>query len=162
MARRDELEQGIQGLSDEAAVRALMAVAEERGVLTEASELPSGAAELAAGVDAADLEAYLPDRAQLAVSDGELARAVLEYAARSDDLAGTVGEAVAYARSPMDRFDLVGFPVTALVIAILQTEVIVKRDRHGKWSLTIHKRALRDSALGKVLTGLLSRITGGE
>jgi hypothetical protein len=45
-----------------------------------------------------------------------------------------VGEAVEYARSPADRFDPVLVPVGVLVVTL-----------RGRWSLTVHKRALRDA-----------------
>ncbi|GHC57551.1 hypothetical protein [Streptomyces cinnamoneus] len=62
----------------------------------------------------------------------------------------------------MERLDPFMLPVAGLVITLLQTEVVMKRDTRGKWSLTIHKRALRDSALGRVLTALLSQVTSGK
>ncbi|MEY9948081.1 hypothetical protein [Kitasatospora sp. GAS1066B] len=147
-------------LSDKEAIRALVAVVEDRGLLPAAEQLPQGT-ELRNAVDAGDLKAYREPGE--AASEGELARAALEcVAALHEDLASTVGEAVEYAQSPTDRFDPVTLPVAVLVITLLQTEVIVKRDPRGKWSLTIHKRAARDSAVGKLLTALLSRITGGQ
>ena len=46
--------------------------------------------------------------------------------------------------------------VGALVVLALQTEVKLTRDSQGKWSFTVHKRALRDSTLGQVITKLIS------
>ncbi|MGW3657577.1 hypothetical protein ACWD6R_18650 [Streptomyces sp. NPDC005151] len=162
MLSQDDLEQSIRALSDDEAIRALTALAEERGLLPAAHRFSPEGGRLRAGVDAVELERYL-DPGQPELSGGELARRVLEYAvALREDLANTVGEAVAYARSPMDRLDPVTLPVAALAITLLQTEVVVKRDPRGRWSLTIHKRAMRDSSLGRVLTALLSQITSGK
>ncbi|GLW04381.1 hypothetical protein [Streptomyces lavendulae] len=162
MVNQGDPEQSIRTLADDEAVRALTALAEEHGLLPAARELSEGGDELRAEVAAVELERYV-GAGQSELSEGELARRVLEYAAAlREDLADTVGEAVAYARSPMERFEPVTLPVAALVIALLQTEVVLKRDPRGRWSLTIHKRALRDSALGRVLTALLSQITSGK
>ncbi|MGW5861452.1 hypothetical protein ACWFRJ_04645 [Streptomyces sp. NPDC055239] len=162
MPSQGQLEQSVRGLSDEAAVQALTAVVEERGLLPDARQSTWDGAELGNALDPVDVETYLRP-GQPVVSEGELARAALEYAASlSDDLAQTVGEAVEYAQSPMQRLDPVSLSVTVLVVVLLQTEVVVKRDTRGRWSLAIHKRAMRDAALGRVFTALLSRITGGK
>lgn len=162
MLSQGDLEQHIRALSDDEAVRALTALAEDHGLLPAARGLAPAGGELRAAVEAAELERYLrPGRP--GSSDGELARLVLEYAAaQREDLADSVDEAVAYARSPMDRIDPGTLTVAALAITLLQTEVVMKRDPQGKWSLKLHKRAMRDSALGRVLTALLSQITSGK
>ncbi|MFE6104687.1 hypothetical protein ACFVQ4_32660 [Streptomyces laurentii] len=162
MSSRTDLEQSIRTLSDDEAVRALTALAEDRGLLAAARDMAPEGGELRVEVAATELEQYASSERPTA-SNGELARRVLAYAVTaSEDLAETVGEAVAYARSPMDRFDPVTLSVAALAITFLQTEVTAKRDTEGKWSLTIRKRAMRDSSLGRVLTALLSQITGGK
>ncbi|MFI0743179.1 hypothetical protein ACH4PU_34655 [Streptomyces sp. NPDC021100] len=81
---------------------------------------------------------------------------------RRADLVETVGGAVEHARSPRERLDPVTLSVTALVVALLRTEVSVKRDPRGGWSLSVHKRALRDSVLGRVLTALPSHLNGDK
>ncbi|MFE0177525.1 hypothetical protein ACFWZ2_34965 [Streptomyces sp. NPDC059002] len=162
MAMREQLAGDVRALSDEAAVRALAAVVEERGLLAEAHRQGWDGAELGETLDAGDAAEYLGS-GQPAVSEGELARVTLEYAVSlGEDMARTVGEAVAYARSPMERLDPVSLAVPVLVVVLLQTEVVVKRDTRGKWSLTIHKRAMKDAALGRVFTALLSRLGGGK
>ncbi|MEV0323471.1 hypothetical protein ACIBKX_39415 [Streptomyces sp. NPDC050658] len=162
MQMRDQLARDIRELPDEAAVRALEVVVEEQGLLPRARAADWDGGELAETLESADIAEYLgPDRPE--ASEGDLARAALEYAASLDEnLSRTVGEAVDYARSPMERFDPVGLSVTVLVVVLLQTEVRVKRDTQGKWSLIIHKRAMKEAALGRVFTALLSRIGGGK
>ncbi|KUL62698.1 hypothetical protein [Streptomyces sp. NRRL S-1521] len=162
MPSQGQLELDVRALSEDSAVRALAVVVEERGLLAEASRCPWDDAELSRAVAAGDLAAYLPPGRPEA-TDGELARAALEYVASLDeDMASTVAEAVEYARSPMERVDPVSLSVTVLVVVLLQTEVAVKRDTRGRWSFTLHKRAMRDAALGRVFTALLSRLTGGK
>jgi hypothetical protein len=85
---------------------------------------------------------------------------MLEYTAVADS--GIVAEVVDYARSPSERVDLEAVSVMAAVVVLLQTEVVVKRNVQGKWSVTVHKHAARDSALGHVLSTLYSRIGGGR
>ncbi|MBM7168958.1 hypothetical protein JQK87_11125 [Streptomyces sp. G44] len=162
MQTREQLERDIRELSDEAAVRALAAVVEERGLLPRAHAADWDGEELAETLESEDVAEYVgPDRPE--ATEGELARATLAYAAsQGEDLSRTVGEAVDYARSPMQRFDPVGLSVTVLVVVLLQTEVRVRRDTEGKWSLTIHKRAMKEAALGRVFTALLSRVSGGK
>jgi hypothetical protein len=161
MASNGELVQRIRELSDEEAARALLALVEDRGLLPAAEQLPQGT-ELQDAVDARDVDAYLPlDR--VIVTDGELARTALECIPDlREELASTVSDALEYAQSPMERFDPITLPVALLVIAVLQTEIVVKRNESGKWNLMIHKHALRDTALGRVLGALLSQITGGK
>ncbi|MFD4633029.1 hypothetical protein ACFVYR_05490 [Streptomyces sp. NPDC058284] len=162
MASRVQLEREIRALPEETAVRALAVVVEERGLLAEAGRCPWGDAELTEAATAGDLAAYLPP-GRPEVTEGELARATLEYvASRDEDMARTVGEAVDYARSPMERFEPVALSGTVLVVVLLQTEVAVKRDTRGRWSFTLHKRAMKDAALGRVFTALLTRLTGGK
>ncbi|MEV5977741.1 hypothetical protein [Streptomyces sp. NPDC052114] len=159
---QDRLERDVRTLSDEAAVQALAAVVEERGLLDAARQYVWDGAELSETLDAGYVSEYvLPG--QPVPTEGELARAMLAYAASlGEDMARTVDEAADYARSPRERFDLVTLAVPVLVVVLLQTEVAVKRDTRGKWSLTIHKRAMKDAALGRVFTALLSRISGGN
>ncbi|EFL27528.1 hypothetical protein SSOG_07242 [Streptomyces himastatinicus ATCC 53653] len=154
MSQRDEQVREIRELSDVEAVRALTVLVEDRGLLSSAMKIALADEELGdalktAGVDSGGGE-----------GEGDVARAALEYVALSGD--SVVGEAVEYVRSPMERFDPVSVSVGVLAITLLQTEVVVKRDARGRWSVTVHKRALKDAALARVLTALLSHLTDGK
>ncbi|MFJ2773866.1 hypothetical protein [Streptomyces sp. NPDC087300] len=154
--------QDVRELSDEAAVQALAVVVEELGLLDAAHQYDWGEAELGETLDAGYVADYLTP-GQPVASEGELARATLVYAASlGEDMARTVNEAADFARSPRERSLIVTVGVPVLVVVLLQTEVLVKRDTRGKWSLTIHKKAMKDAALGRVFTALLSRIGGGQ
>ncbi|GHC57545.1 hypothetical protein GCM10010507_37750 [Streptomyces cinnamoneus] len=72
MQSHGELEQRIQALSDDEALRALAVLVEDRGLLPSAVRLPVDLAELREAVDAGDAERYL-DSCQPAVKDGKLA-----------------------------------------------------------------------------------------
>ncbi|MDH6697499.1 hypothetical protein ABZ682_20165 [Streptomyces griseoviridis] len=154
MSQRDEQVREIRALSDVEAVRALTVLVEDRGLLSSATEIAVHEKELRDALKAAGVE---PGAGE---GEGDVARAALEYLALSGD--GVVGEAVEYVRSPMERFDPVSVSVGALAVTLLQTEVVVKRDAQGRWSVTVHKRALKDAALARVLTALLSQLTDGK
>ncbi|GGR57829.1 MULTISPECIES: hypothetical protein [Streptomyces] len=154
MSQRDELVREIRALSDAQAVRALTVLVEDRGLLSSARETGLSEGELGQALKAAGVE---PGEGG---GEGDVARAALEYAALQGD--DVVGEAVEYARSPMERFDPVTVTVGVLVVTLLQTEVVVDRDRQGRWKVAVRKRALKDAALARVLTALLSHLTNGK
>ncbi|MFJ3711426.1 hypothetical protein OG709_32400 [Streptomyces sp. NBC_01267] len=144
----------IRALSDVEAVRALTVLVEDKGLLPSAMDIALPDEELSDALKAAGIE---PGSSE---GEGDVARAALEYVALSGD--GVVGEAVEYVRSPMERFDPVSVSVGMLAVTLLQTEVVIKRDARGRWSVTVHKRALKDAALTRVLTALLSHLTDGK
>ncbi|MFF5406669.1 hypothetical protein ACFY8K_29205 [Streptomyces misionensis] len=154
MSQRDELVREIRALSDTEAVRALTVLVEDRGLLSSAQEIGPAQGELGQALRAAGVE---PGEGG---GEGDVARAALEFAALQGD--GVVAEAVEYVRSPMERFDPVTVAVAVLAVTLLQTEVVVDRDRRGRWKVTVHKRALKDAALARVLTALLSHLTNGK
>jgi hypothetical protein len=151
----DDQTHRIRALSDAAAIRALTVLLDEHGLRPAALELSSAVAEC----DVRGLGKFAVPGAAPA-SDADVARSALAYVAVADG--GIVAEAVDYARSPSERVDLETVSVIAAVVALLQTEVVVKRNTRGKWTLTIHKHAARDSALARVLSALHSRIGGGS
>lgn len=154
MSQRDEQVREIRSLSDEEALRALTVLVEDRGLLPSAKKIDLHDGELREALKAAGVESGGSE------GEGDVARAALEYVALSGD--SVVDEAVEYARSPMERFDPVSVSVGVLAVTLLQTEVMVKRDAGGRWSVTVHKRALKDAALARLLTALLSHLTGGK
>ncbi|MEU2712964.1 hypothetical protein [Streptomyces sp. NPDC007205] len=162
MSRRHDLAQEIRALSAEEAVRALTVLVEDRGLLASAEDMPVTDEELRDALTTAAAAGEVPAPDGSSADEGDVARAALQHAAARPDLASVAGEAVEYARSPMDRLDPVSVSVGALVVTLLQTEVVVKRDEQGRWRLTVHKRALRDAALGRLLTALLAHLTNGK
>ncbi len=148
----------IRALSDVEAIRALAVLLDERGLRTAAQQLSSAVAQRDA-LDVGELAQY-SDPLESVVSEADLARLVLEYVAVADR--SLVAEVVSYARSPAERVDLQTVSVVAAVVALLQTEVMVKRDARGKWSVTVHKHAAQNSALARVLSTLYSQIGGGQ
>ncbi len=54
------------------------------------------------------------------------------------------------------RFEPATLAVGGLVLIALQTEVKVERNTAGRWQFRLHKKAMRDSTLGRLLGQLLT------
>ena len=54
------------------------------------------------------------------------------------------------------RFEPATLAVGGLVLLALQTDVRVERNTAGEWQFRLHKKALRDSTLGRLLGQLLA------
>ncbi|MGW5284642.1 hypothetical protein ACWERI_35250 [Streptomyces collinus] len=100
-----------------------------------------------------------------AVVPGELVRDTLKYlVAAKPEVAPVVERATLMTRQGMgapSRFDPLTVGVGALVVLVLQTDVQLERTTAGKWRFKVHKKALSDSALGKLLGKLIATYTGG-
>ena len=152
MTASDSLQKQIAALADEQAIQVLGLVVEDARLPVLADDWDSVESHLGEAVAASHLDLYEPTPST-SYSEGDLARAALRYYAESgSDAADTIQQAIAYASSPGERFDPVTLTVGALVIAVLQTDVKLKRDARGRWSFELHKKAMRDSALGQVIS----------
>jgi hypothetical protein len=149
-----EIAATIEALTGDQAARVLALTVDHGSPLPDPAQLrtlDSGLRDALAGDT--DLAGYTSPAGQ-AADPGELARATLLYlAATRSDLVPVITQAVALADDPTREPALF---VGALVVLALQTEVKLTRTTEGKWSFTIHKRALRDSTLGQVITKLIS------
>lgn len=100
------------------------------------------------------------------VAPGALARDTLAYlVAERPDVAPVVERAIAMTRqgfSAPSRFDPVTVGVGTLVVLALQTDLELERTTAGKWRFKVHKKALSDSVLGKLLGKLIATYTGGS
>ena len=54
------------------------------------------------------------------------------------------------------RFEPATLAVGGLVLLVLHTEVKIERNTAGEWQFRLHKKALRDSTLGRLLGQLLA------
>ena len=144
----------IEALSGDQAARVLALTVDHGAPLPDPARLralDSGLRDALA--DNGGLAGYAAPGGQ-AADPGELARATLVYlAAARPDLVPVIGQAVALADDSTREPALF---VGALVVLALQTEVKLTRDSQGKWSFTVHKRPVRDSTLGQVITKLIS------
>jgi hypothetical protein len=149
----DPVQEQIAALNDEQAIQVLELVVEDAQLPTpDAAEWHSIQSHLGEAITASHLDLYQPNP-DTTYSEGDLARAALTYHAESSpDATKTVQQAIQYASSAGERFDPVTLAVGALAIAVMQTEVKLKRDTHGKWSFELHKKAMRDSTLGQVIS----------
>ena len=149
----------IEALSGDQAARVLALTVDHGAPLPDPARLralDSGLRDALA--DNGGLAGYAAPGGQ-AADPGELARATLVYlAAARPDLVPVIGQAVALADDSTREPALF---VGALVVLALQTEVKLTRDSQGKWSFTVHKRPVRDSTLGQVITKLISAYCPG-
>ena len=152
MTISDPVHKQIAALNDEQAIQVLGLVVEDARLPTlDAAEWHSVRSHLGEAITASHLDLYQPS-SDTTYSEGDLARAALIYhAGSSPDATETVQQAIKYASSAGERFDPVTLTVGALVIAVMQTEVKIKRDSQGRWSFEMHKKAMRDSTLGQVI-----------
>jgi len=147
----DSLQKRIAALDDEQASQALGLVVEDAQLPAPADDWDNLESHLGEAIAASDLDLYRPAPGT-SYSEGDLARAALIYYAESSrDAASTVRQAIDYATNAGERFDPVTLAVGALAVAVMQTEVKLKRDAQGRWSFELHKKAMRDSALGRVI-----------
>jgi hypothetical protein len=57
------------------------------------------------------------------------------------------------------RFEPATLALGSLVLIALQTEIKIDRNTTGKWQFRLHKKAMRDSALGQLLGKLVALYT---
>jgi len=57
------------------------------------------------------------------------------------------------------RFEPATLAVGGLVLLALQTEIKINRNTAGEWRFQLHKKALRDSTLGRLIGQLLGMYT---
>jgi hypothetical protein len=144
-------------LSDPQAVRVLALVLDRVGRLPD----PAHLRELDAQLRKAEMDGGPADHAAPSgppPSAGEIARATLTHmVAETPELSEVVRRAGTLA-TDTTRFDPATLAIGGLVLVALQTEVDLRRDAKGEWRLRIHKKALRDSTLGRLLAKLVSHV----
>jgi hypothetical protein len=146
----------IAGLDDATAIRVLADVADYQAPLPDPAQLRAIETGLrqATATDPA-LTSYTDPAAPAGA--GDLARATLQHLAGDPGLAPVItGDSGDPTR------ELATLTVAALVVIALQTEVKLSRDPQGRWAFTVHKHPMRDSALGQVITKLLSYLGSGH
>jgi hypothetical protein len=152
MADLESTQRRIAALNDEDAVLVLSLVVEHDRLPVPTDEWDSIEGHLSDAIAASHLQLYDPPPGA-SYSTGDLARAALNYyAEHSSDTADVIDQAITYGIGSGERFDPVTLAVGGLVIAVLQTDIKLKRDAQGRWSFELHKKAMRDSTLGKVIT----------
>jgi hypothetical protein len=112
------------------------------------------------------IQAGAEDLAGGLVTPGGLARETLTYLlAERPDLAEVIDRAVAMShQDPLEvqsRFEPVTVGVGALVVLALQTDLQIERGSNGKWRFKLHKKAMSDSTLGKLLAKVVAAYGGG-
>jgi hypothetical protein len=149
-----EITDTIQALPGDQAVRVLALTVDHAAPLPDPAQLRTLDTGLRdALTEDTELAQYTSPGGE-AAEPSELAKSTLLYLATSrPDLVPVITRAVQLDDESTREPTLF---VGALVVLALQTEVKLTRDSQGKWSFTVHKRALRDSTLGQVITKLIS------
>lgn len=159
MANLDATRNRIFTLSDEQAVQALTIVVQHDQLPVPANDWDSAKNHIKEAIKSSGLDAHASP-ADAPCSDGDLARITLQYWAESSQHATeVVDETITYLSEPGERFDPVTLGLSGLVLAVLQTDIKLKRDSKGNWTFELHKTPMRDSTLGKVITAFISRFT---
>lgn len=154
MTELESIREKIDSLDDEHAILVLRLVAEYDQMTVSADDWASAQNHISEAVAASGLDRYTPPP-NTSYSDGDLARAALHYHAESGkDSADVIDQAIAYASEPRERFGLETLALGALVLAVLQTDVKLS-NKNGRWSFEVHKKAMSDSALAKVITAFI-------
>jgi hypothetical protein len=152
------LHASITALTDEQATQALIIVADHENLLESAASWTE--ATLREALADPKLSEYTPAETATA-SDGEVARAALAHAATISPTRGDIiARAVKHVTGSAERFEPTTLLIGAIAVALLQTEIKVEKNARGEWSFLIHKKPMRDSTLGHVLTALMSHFTG--
>jgi len=100
-------------------------------------------------------------------SPGELARDTLAHLATTrPDLTATIDQAITLAISDhaadslsAERLDPATLAIGALVLLALQTDVKLERGTTGGWRFAVHKKALSDASITKIITKLIATYT---
>jgi len=158
----------IDTLPDEQAISVLALVLDRNRRLPDPVALHDLAGQVASaaetGVEAEDGSELAVPEEDGEVTSGDLARATLTYLVdEQPETAAVVERAIAMTGQGIgtpSRFDPITVGVGALVVLALQTDVQLERTTGGKWRFKIHKQAMKDSTLGRLLGKLISAYTG--
>lgn len=148
----------LDALTDPQVVRVLALVVDHHSPLPDPARLRELDATLADAAKDPDLQPYQRPGTP-PPSDGDLARATLAHlAATRPELTPVIDRGVRLAEDTT-RFEPATLAVGGLVLLALQTEVKIERNAAGRWQFRLHKKAMRDSTLGRLLGQLLAPYT---
>ena len=163
--------QAMDTLTDQQAITVLaLALDRDHRLLDPAAlrELDAQVAAAArAGIDRDDTSSPAAAEAANAqtTTPGALARETLAYlTAQQPDTAPVIERAIAMTApgTAPSRVDPVTLGVGALVLLALHTDVQLERSPNGKWRFKLHKKAMSDTALARLLGKLISSYTGTQ
>lgn len=159
MADLETTRSQISSLNDNQAILTLKIVIDHDHLPVPADDWDSAESHITEAITTSGLDIYAPS-ADIPCSDGDLARITLRYRAESSkEAAEVIDQSIEYAKRPGERFDPVTLALSGLVLAILQTDLKLKRDSKGNWTFELHKKPMKDSTLAKVITAFISRFT---
>ena len=145
----------LSGIDDQLAVRVLFLLIEDRSMQLDGLSERDAITAVRGALDQADVQSYV-DADQ--VSDHDLALCAIYYLWSSGSVSqDLIAEAVKAARST-SRADPITIGLVGLVLAAMQTEIKISKDQGGGWKFSLHKHPMKDSALGKLLSALLTKL----
>jgi hypothetical protein len=158
MTELEAVRKKIGSLDDEHAILVLRIVAEYSRTPVVADDWAGVESHIGEVIAASGLDRYTPPLG-VSYSGADLARASLYYHAESGhDSAEVIDQAITYASEPGERFGLETLALGALVLTILQTDIKLN-NKNGRWTFEVHKKAMSDSALVKVITAFIGHFT---
>lgn len=149
------MENVLDNLTDRRAVEILAMVAKGRGLLQDAPGIETWEAR------AALVSAFgMPGQGNIP-TEGELARQCLRLLSQDPDTALAIAEMAAQPDQGPQRFFLTEVSVVTLALVVLGTRVRYEKDKSGKVSLMVEKKALSDAVLKK-FAGMFQRFLSGQ
>jgi hypothetical protein len=140
-------------IDDKNAIQTLHTIAHAR-LRPQSYNLPSDAEACAALLTALD------DVSPVPATEGELARAALEFLALDPAYAEPIRVMTSQpgGLSAQKYFDLATITTSAAVLLVLMTRFKAKRNQKGEWSIEIDKPAAKDALLKPLIEKLLSHL----
>jgi len=142
-------------IDDRRAVEILAMVAKGRGLLQDAHGIEVRQAQ------AALADAFGPPAPGDIPTEGELARQCLRLLSQDPDTAQAIAVMAKQPDQAPQRFFLAEVSVVTLALVVLSTRVVYEKDKSGKVSFKVEKKALSDAVLKKVVD-IFQRFLSGQ
>jgi hypothetical protein len=147
----------IEALTDDQAESALALAIELGGGSLDLVELTRIQERLVEALGDPELtEFVVPDKAS---SGGDLARIALRHLADAEP--ERVGRAIDADDGRVERDAVAALAIGALVLYAFSAELKIERHSEKGWTFRFHKRPLKDSTVGRLLSELYSAYIGG-
>lgn len=147
----------IGALADEQAGSALVAALELGGERLDLAELVETQQHLITALGDPDTAEFVTSGRS--ASAGDLARLALAHLAESDG--PRVQKALDAVDGRRERDPVAALAIGALVLYAFSAELKIERDPQKGWTFRFHKRPMKDSTVGRILSDLYATFIGG-